>query len=425
MAISLLKEFKQKQKVSITPLLKKSIDLLQLSRYELVQKIEREIEINPFIEMEDSENIIDEDFSFNSNEFDFNIAVTETLRESLINQVNDLKLESKVKNIALILIDSLDESGQLVDEIEDLIPLANFGSNFESIELVLKNIIQNLEPSGIGYRNFKECIRIQIDKRDLPIQTKLLCHKILFDNLSDNIEGIKQDLLKLGENELDINTAIYEIKSCDLSPGLNFKEISYVVPDLKIHFEYDSLQVDFVEKDFPKIKIDEKLISQTALELKKNPNKKLSEKIQDAKWLLSSVRKRNETVESVGELICKKQISFFEENPLKLNPLTSKDLAEELGIHPSTVSRILRSKYIDTPKGIISLKSLLVSSVSKTRNITPLQLMQLIDSIIKKEKVPKSDNKIATELNKRGFNLARRTITKYRKRLSIPSSRNR
>ena len=425
MAISLLKEFKQKQKVSITPLLKKSIDLLQLSRYELVQKIEKEIEINPFIEMEDSENIIDEDFSFNSNEFDFNIAVTETLRESLINQVNDLKLESKVKNIALILIDSLDESGQLVDEIEDLIPLANFGSNFESIELVLKNIIQNLEPSGIGYRNFKECIRIQIDKRDLPIQTKLLCHKILFDNLSDNIEGIKQDLLKLGENELDINTAIYEIKSCDLSPGLNFKEISYVVPDLKIHFEYDSLQVDFVEKDFPKIKIDEKLISQTALELKKNPNKKLSEKIQDAKWLLSSVRKRNETVESVGELICRKQISFFEENPLKLNPLTSKDLAEELGIHPSTVSRILRSKYIDTPKGIISLKSLLVSSVSKTRNITPLQLMQLIDSIIKKEKVPKSDNKIATELNKRGFNLARRTITKYRKRLSIPSSRNR
>ena len=425
MAISLLKEFKQKQKVSITPLLKKSIDLLQLSRYELVQKIEKEIEINPFIEMEDSENIIDEDFSFNSNEFDFNIAVTETLRESLINQVNDLKLESKVKNIALILIDSLDESGQLVDEIEDLIPLANFGSNFESIELVLKNIIQNLEPSGIGYRNFKECIRIQIDKRDLPIQTKLLCHKILFDNLSDNIEGIKQDLLKLGENEIDINTAIYEIKSCDLSPGLNFKEISYVVPDLKIHFEYDSLQVDFVEKDFPKIKIDEKLISQTALELKKNPNKKLSEKIQDAKWLLSSVRKRNETVESVGELICKKQISFFEENPLKLNPLTSKDLAEELGIHPSTVSRILRSKYIDTPKGIISLKSLLVSSVSKTRNITPLQLMQLIDSIIKKEKVPKSDNKIATELNKRGFNLARRTITKYRKRLNIPSSRNR
>ena len=85
----------------------------------------------------------------------------------------------------------------------------------------------------------------------------------------------------------------------------------------------------------------------------------------------------------------------------------------------------MRSKYIDTPKGIIPLKSLLVSSVSKTRSVTPLQLMQLIDNIIKEEKNPKSDNKILLELNKKGFNLARRTITKYRKKLNIPSSRNR
>ena len=141
--------------------------------------------------------------------------------------------------------------------------------------------------------------------------------------------------------------------------------------------------------------------------------------------MLSSVKKRNDTVRDVGELICKKQISFLEENPLKINPLTNKELSEELGIHPSTVSRILRSKYIDTPKGIIPLKSLLVSSVSKTRSVTPLQLMQLIDNIIKEEKTPKSDNKISLELNKKGFNLARRTITKYRKKLNIPSSRNR
>jgi RNA polymerase sigma-54 factor len=127
----------------------------------------------------------------------------------------------------------------------------------------------------------------------------------------------------------------------------------------------------------------------------------------------------------VGELICKRQISFLQDNPLKINPLSNKSLSDELGLHPSTVSRILRSKYIDTPKGIIPLKSLLVSSVSKTRDVTPLQLMQLIESIIENEKKPKSDNKIAIELNKRGFNLARRTITKYRKKLNIASSRNR
>jgi RNA polymerase sigma-54 factor len=194
---------------------------------------------------------------------------------------------------------------------------------------------------------------------------------------------------------------------------------------LKIEHGHESMSVNFIEDSFPKLQIDKSLIEKTSAQLKINPNKKLLEKIQDARWLLSSVKKRNETVIKVGKLICSKQISFLQDNPLKINPLTNKNLSDELGLHPSTVSRILRSKYIDTPKGILPLKSLLVSSVSKTRDVTPIQLMQLIKSIIENEKKPKSDNKIAVELNKRGFNLARRTITKYRKKINIPSSRNR
>ena len=253
----------------------------------------------------------------------------------------------------------------------------------------------------------------------------MLCFEILFQNQSDNLQNIKNDFIKLGYSESKIDNAITLIKSCDLSPGLNYEQTNFIIPDLKIRLDKNSLSVDFLDQNFPKITLDSQLVEQSIHELKKNPNKEISEKIQDAKWLLSSVKKRNDTVRDVGELICKKQISFLEENPLKINPLTNKELSEELGIHPSTVSRILRSKYIDTPKGIIPLKSLLVSSVSKTRSVTPLQLMQLIDNIIKEEKNPKSDNKILLELNKKGFNLARRTITKYRKKLNIPSSRNR
>ena len=148
-------------------------------------------------------------------------------------------------------------------------------------------------------------------------------------------------------------------------------------------------------------------------------------KINEAKWLLRSVKKRNETVQKVGQYICLKQISFFDENPLKINTLTNKQIADEIGVHPSTVSRILRNKYIETPKGVMPLKSLLISSVSKTRSISPLQLMKLIEDVIKAEKKPKSDKRIAIELNKRGFGLARRTITKYRKKNNIPSSRHR
>ena len=105
--------------------------------------------------------------------------------------------------------------------------------------------------------------------------------------------------------------------------------------------------------------------------------------------------------------------------------MSNKEISEKLNIHQSTVSRLLRNKYIDTPMGIIPLKSLMVSSVSKSRNVTSIQLMKLIEDITIKEKKPKSDKQIAIELNKRGFNLARRTITKYRKMNNIPSSRDR
>ena len=424
MAISLIKEFKQKQKISLTPLLKKSIDLLQLSRYELIQKIDQEIEINPFVEKE-----ITDDFEFDENyndaDFDFNVAAVENLRESLINQVNDLSLNDDQKDIALIIVECIDESGQLLEELDEIEEMLSYKYSISDISDVLKDIVQKLEPIGIGFRDFKECIKIQINSKKFNHKIKALCQEILGQNGSESIEEIINTFQKRGYTVKDIEKAMNEIKSCDLSPGLNYENTNYIIPDLKIELKEKSLSVNFINDTFPKIKIDHDLIEKTNTQLKNNPNKELADKIQDAKWLLSSIKKRNDTVMQVGELICKRQISFLQDNPLKINPLSNKSLSDELGLHPSTVSRILRSKYIDTPKGIIPLKSLLVSSVSKTRDVTPIQLMQLIESIIKKEKKPKSDNKIAIELNKRGFNLARRTITKYRKKLNIASSRNR
>ena len=424
MAISLIKEFKQKQKISLTPLLKKSIDLLQLSRYELIQKIDQEIEINPFVEKE-----ITDDFEFDENyndaDFDFNVAAVENLRESLINQVNDLSLNDEQKEIALIIVECIDESGQLLEELDEIEEMLSYKYSISAIRDVLKDIVQKLEPIGVGFRDFKECIKIQINSKKFNHKIKALCQEILSQNGSESLEEIINTFQKRGYAVKDIEKAMNEIKSCDLSPGLNYENTNYIIPDLKIELKKKSLSVNFINDTFPKIKIDHDLIEKTNTQLKNNPNKELADKIQDAKWLLSSIKKRNDTVMQVGELICKRQISFLQDNPLKINPLSNKSLSDELGLHPSTVSRILRSKYIDTPKGIIPLKSLLVSSVSKTRDVTPLQLMQLIESIIENEKKPKSDNKIAIELNKRGFNLARRTITKYRKKLNIASSRNR
>ena len=423
MSITLTKNLKQKQSIKLTSSLKKSIDLLQLSRFELVKKIDNEIIENPFLEKNET-NIVDN--NFNHSDFSFDIESKVNLRESLIKQLDDFHLNEKEIQIAKLIIGCIDESGKLSESTDQIEEISNFIFTEEEIKDVLLNIIHSLHPRGIGYRNHKECIKIQIDnKKNISRVKKDLIGIIIQNEQLDNLSLIKKTALEEGFTEKEFKSAIDEIKSCDLSPGLNYGTTEFIEADLKISFINKNLKVEFNDENFPLIKLDKDLIDSVKKELKNKKNQEMMQKINDAKWLLTSVKKRNDTVRNVGEYICSKQISFFEDNPLKLNTLSNKEIADEIGVHPSTVSRILRNKYIDTPKGIIPLKSLLVSSVSKTRDISAIQLMKLIQDIINSEKKPKSDKKITVELNKRGFSLARRTITKYRKINNIPSSRYR
>ena len=422
MGIVLSKNLKQKQNITLTPSLKKSIDLLQLSRFELIKKIEKEIDENPFLQKDQDVNEIDGAYN---QDFDFDIESKVTLHESLVNQLIDFDLNKKQIELSTIIIGCIDENGMLVDEIHEIEELSKYMFNSDEIEEILKNIIQKMTPYGVGYRNYKECIEIQINNKNIPDKIKSLVMKILFNEKLDDLDSIKEILINQGESQKSINEAVNQIKKCDLSPGLNFEKIKFIEPDLRISLNEKVFEVDFIQESFPKIKTDDELINQVKIELKKNKNPELLEKINQARWLMTSVKKRNDTVKKVGEYICSRQISFFDNNPLKINALNNKEIANEVGVHPSTISRILRYKYIETPKGIIPLKSLLVSSVSKIRDISDLQLMKLIKDIIHSEKKPKSDKKIAIELNKKGYGLARRTVSKYRKKSNIPSSRNR
>lgn len=422
MGIVLSKNLKQKQNITLTPSLKKSIDLLQLSRFELIKKIEKEIDENPFLQKDQDVNEIDGAYN---QDFDFDIESKVTLHESLVNQLVDFDLNKKQIELSTIIIGCIDENGMLIDEIDEIEELSKYMFNSDEIEEILKNIIQKMTPYGVGYRNYKECIEIQINNKNIPNKIKSLVMKILFNEKLDDLDSIKEILINQGESQKSINEAVNQIKKCDLSPGLNFEKIKFIEPDLRISLNEKVFEVDFIHESFPKIKTDDELINQVKIELKKNKNPELLEKINQARWLMTSVKKRNDTVKKVGEYICSRQISFFDNNPLKINALNNKEIANEVGVHPSTISRILRYKYIETPKGIIPLKSLLVSSVSKIRDISDLQLMKLIKDIIHSEKKPKSDKKIAIELNKKGYGLARRTVSKYRKKSNIPSSRNR
>ena len=421
MAIKLVREFKQNQQLSITPQLKKSIDLLQLSRLEIINKINNEIEENPFLKKD-----FDNESTSRFDDMDLleNLPNELTLQDHLESQLHDIKLSDTEKKIALVIIQSLEENGLLQIDLDEIEELMDYAYSIQEIKNVLNNIIHDLEPAGVGARNFKETIFIQLKKQKIPVEELEIANKILFNPQFSSFEDAKAHLAT-HFSEDSIESVLGKIKQCDLSPGLEFESTHIIQPDLEIIPDNNlNLNVQFKQDNFPLISLDEDL--EKLVKNKKNgASKELKEKIGEAKWLIRAINKRNETVQNVGTLICKIQADFLSNKSAELKPVSNIELAKELKISASTVSRILRSKYIQTPKGAVSMKSLLASSVSKTRKVTPMQLMEEIEKIVAGERKKLSDQKISDLLNKRGFNLARRTISKYRKKINLPSSRNR
>ena len=421
MAIKLVREFRQNQQLSITPQLKKSIDLLQLSRLEIINKINNEIDENPFLKKDfESESV----GGFDNEGLIENLPNELSLQKHLEVQLEDIKLNNSEKTIALVIIQSLEENGLLQIDLDEIETLMEFSYSTQEIESVLNNIIQDLDPPGVGARNFKETIYIQLRKKDIPTEELEIANKILFNPKFSSFEDAQADLA-IHYSKNSIESVLEKIKKCDLSPGLEFESTHLIQPDLEVIPDSNqNFNVRFRQDNFPLISLDQDLEKQVKNKANK-VNKKLKEKIGEAKWLIRSINKRNETVQNVGTLICRIQADFLSDRCAELKPLSNVELAKELKISPSTVSRILRSKYIQTPKGAVSMKSLLASSVSKTRKVTPMQLMEEIQNIVEGEKKKLSDQKISDLLNKRGFNLARRTIAKYRKKINLPNSRNR
>ena len=193
MAIKLVREFRQNQQLTITPQLKKSIDLLQLSRLEIINKINNEIDQNPFLK-KDYEN----DFASSYDNADFleNLADEESLQNHLENQLNDIRLNLREKQIALVIIQSLEENGLLQIDLDELEVMMDYIYSTQEIENVLVNIIQDMEPAGVGARNFKETIYLQLKKQNITNQELELANNILFNPRFSSFEEAENQLSK-------------------------------------------------------------------------------------------------------------------------------------------------------------------------------------------------------------------------------------
>lgn len=442
----------QTQKLIMTPELRQAIQLLQFNSLELNEYLVKVVEENPMLELDNPnsevENIDDlvsekeidwkeyvekyDDISYrpeidkNQKEYNYEsfISYTPTLREYLMSQLNLTKLSETEFSIGEYIIQNIDENGYLnisLDEISN-----HLSVSISKVEAVLE-IIQTFEPLGVGARDLKECLLIQI-REETEIEP--IVREIIQNHLDDIGHNRMLKIAKERNLELsDVQKACDYIKTLEPKPGRsfsgNYDNVKYIVPDASIQEVDGEFVIILNDIMAPRLSINNfyrNLIKDCKEE---GASEFLVEKLNSAMWIIRSIEQRRDTIYKVIESILKFQGEFFRKGHKALVPLTLKDVAEDIDMHESTVSRTTNGKYIQTPMGIFELKYFFSTGISGSdRDISSTSIKLVIKEIIDNEdaKKPFSDQQIVDTLKKKGIKISRRTVAKYRDELNIPSS---
>ena len=365
----------------------------------------------------------DEDYSFE--QF---VSKEETLEDSLLLQLTFSSLKGEDLKIGRFLVEAIDDNGYLTVTTEEVAKV--FQVETEKVEEVL-DVIQTFEPSGVGARDLKECLIIQLAARGL---------------LEDTVEYIiLHHLEDLGENKLNkvakaLGLPIGQVQMvCDLirslepKPGRSFasgSNVKYITPDVTVEKIDGEYQVITNEYSAPRLMVSPYYtnLARSALD-DMELNKYLNEKYNAAIWLIKSIEQRKQTIFNVVDAVIKHQKDFLDHGTKYLKTLTLKQVADDLGIHESTISRAINGKYMQTPRGVFEIKYFFSSGVtgSDGEGVSSNSIKSMIKDIIDGEdpKNPYSDQDMVKLLSDRGIEISRRTVAKYREGLNILSSSKR
>ena len=474
MQISQNLKLRQSQSLIMTPQLQQAIKLLQLNNLELCELVRKEIEENPFLEdtsekvtvdsdsenekntenlieafdsgesqknepkSDDYENRWDKEPSLSSSSKNYDTidpgsVAEQTVSEkitlkSLLNE--QLKLESSESNekiIAEILIDYIDPSGWLTKDINELIEI--IGCDEVLIEQVIIRM-QKFEPTGVFARNLAECLTIQLKEKKLFDESM----NELIANFNLLAKGEIKNLCKICRlTESELTEKIKLIKTLNPKPGTKYDDdIQQILePDVIVNKKEKIWEVELNNANLPKIKVDEEYVSELEkLTKKENDKKFVSDSANSARWLLKAIEQRNITTLKISSEIVQQQKLFFEKGVSYLKPMILKDVAKKIGMHESTVSRVTTGKLMLTPRGMIEMKNFFSATISSTvagETHSAASVRETLKNLISNEPLnsPFSDELIVTKLQKKGINLARRTVAKYRELLNIPASSER
>jgi RNA polymerase sigma-54 factor len=434
---------KQTLKLAMTQELTQAIALLQYSAQELAAFLEARSMENPLMQV-DFKNISHFDSSMDTvrktrkKTFErdqknlieqIGSGTSDTLEDYLLSQLNLLKATPQEKLILHVLIENIDENGYLTIDREILVKRYNIEN--EIIDSAFFKL-QSLDPAGIGANDLRECLLLQLTRRKRTPEN-VLAITIIRDHFMLFAEKKWKALAKmLNINVKEIQKIFDDIQQLNPKPGAAFQreKPAYIVPDVVVKREGDQLSVSVFDALIPKVSFNDGYFRQLSGHKDPEVNKFLQEKQGDYQWIQRSLEQRKETLLKVSMKIIEKQQDFFLIGPAHLKPMTMREVADELEIHESTVSRTVREKYMQTPAGTFELKSFFKSAVQTTENdqASSQKVKAAIEHYIKEEdkKKPISDQKLVEMLEEHeGMILSRRTVAKYRDQLGIPSSSKR
>ena len=454
-------QFRLSQHLTLTPQLQQSIRLLQLSTVELNQEIDRMLMENPALEREDAEGepeaaapapapaggsstssstepaAPDADWSVDiasswrgpddddEGDRSFTAPDTPTLRDHLRGQLSLTNLGDRDRVFVQLLIDALDEDGYLTQPLEEIAALlpAEAEAAFEELGIALRHL-QNLEPAGVGARSPGECLALQL--RIMPDEP---ARRLALDIVEKHLELLaSRDYTRLknltGAREEALRAAQRLIQALNPRPGAAYAKVEtrYVIPDVIVRKQRGVWRASLNPDAMPRLRIN-RLYAELAAGAR-NSGAAITSQLQEARWLIKNVQQRFDTILRVSQAIVDQQRHFLEHGEVAMRPLVLREIAQTLGLHESTISRVTTQKYMATPRGTFELKYFFGSHVATEAGgaASSTAIRALIKQLVAAEdaKAPLSDARISQILGEQGIVVARRTIAKYREALQIP-----
>lgn len=416
----------QVQKLAMTQQLQQAIKILQFNTEDLMNYVDEQIMENPLIETTDSIYSKGQGMAPDVDYMQQIPANEQSLFDYLIEQIHLNYRDTFLRSLTLFLVEFIDLNGFLTISLEEAAEKTG-GNAIQMLDAL--TLIQQLDPAGVGARDLRECLMLQTERDDQSPELAYIVIEEFFSELAERKWEVIAKHFKI--SLADVQQIFDYVQTLTPTPGAAFARIDglYIIPDLTVLVVNEEVRIKYNRSSMPEIKLQQNYFEKMKESEDPEVLSYLAEKQQDFEWLKKTVEQRGDTILRVGQAIVEHQQTFFLDKEHPLQPLTMREIAEELDLHESTVSRAVNGKFLETDFGVFEFKTFFTQRIvgASGEDTATSEVKKQLQSLIQDEnkQKPLSDQKLADLLTGQGMAISRRTVAKYREQLKIPGSTKR